>query len=148
MQTYLVNYLPGSTSVLLGYNEKRRLDIDTEIGKTIAPKQPNVVFRVAPDTENSDATNLQQLQRLYKVTIGKGADVRIGNGCIEIRRPVIPKPRTCALKEACADWQKKLQRVEQVQFEQELKMHEVAHDAMITEATLPEGLDEADYMLG
>ena len=37
-RTYFVNYLPGSTSVLLGYNEMRALNLDLQISKLLAPE--------------------------------------------------------------------------------------------------------------
>ena len=70
MQTYLVNLLPNSTGVLLGFNEKRRLNIDTEVGSLTAPEQPMVVFR----SQSSDSSQVT-----------------------EVRRPMIPKPPRCPL---------------------------------------------------
>eukprot|EP01052_Picozoa_sp_SAG31_P017951 SAG31_NODE_1251_length_9110_cov_5.844412_9_plen_116_part_01 len=37
-RTYFVNYLPGSTSVLLGFNEMRSLNLDLQVSQLRAPQ--------------------------------------------------------------------------------------------------------------
>eukprot|EP01050_Picozoa_sp_SAG11_P003885 SAG11_NODE_232_length_11930_cov_6.884794_8_plen_119_part_00 len=39
-RTYFVNKLPGSTGVILGFNEKRKLNIDTVCSEAAAPDHP------------------------------------------------------------------------------------------------------------
>ena len=82
-QTYFVNSLPGATGLILGFNEKRRLNIDTEIGHLVAPKAPCLVFR----HQDRDLTS----------------DAPCDKPILELRRPVITKPSLCPLKESVSD---------------------------------------------
>ena len=84
-QTYFVNNLPGATGLILGFNEKRRLNIDTEIGHLVAPKTPCLVFR----HQDRDLTS----------------DAPCDKPVVEIRRPVISKPARCPLKESYHAWE-------------------------------------------
>ena len=129
MQTYLVNLLPNSTGVLLGFNEKRRLNIDTRVGTLAAPGQPEVVFSIP------------------SASTGGSADDGDHITYTEIRRPMIAKPARCPLKDSVDDWRRPAAQLARHDEAADAALHHQIGELLHDSSPLPAELEASELLL-
>ena len=118
--TYYVNNLPGSTGLILGFNEKRRLNIETVCSELAAPDCPKLKF-------------------LYPGVDGGPATEHIVD--------TIPKPASCPLKEAHCDYKADLHQMQSSEAEALANLHSQIGELTHDDVELPAELTEAGYFL-
>ena len=120
MQTYFVNRLPGSTGLILGMNEKRRLNIDTVCSKLAAPQGPRLKFTYP------------------------GVD---GGASEEVLVDAIKRPAVCPLKSMHNDVDGYLNELKVSEHDALQEMHCQIGELEHGDVTLPSDLTEAGHFL-